>query len=148
MKVTKEKLLESQIVKKQMKNKARLPRTAGLRTLTELTGSMTKAGLDPSRIQERAEALAKLRAEQRKRKRDDDDDEMDVELGDGAGEAVDEEWMDVDEDEEGTSRKRARGNADQVVAKTGKREPRSNRQLAGMRDSSVGSPLFITVICC
>jgi nucleolar GTP-binding protein len=52
-----------------MKNHARLPRTAGMRTLSEMTGAMTKAGLDPSRIQERGEMLAKVRAAERKRKR-------------------------------------------------------------------------------
>ena len=57
-----EKKLISQSTKKVMKNRAALPRTAGLRTLSELTTEMTKAGLDLSRIQERAEMLAKVRS--------------------------------------------------------------------------------------
>ena len=61
-----------------MKNRAALPRTAGLRTLSELASEMTKAGLDPSRIQERAEILAKVAGAKRKRLREDDDAEMDV----------------------------------------------------------------------
>ena len=59
-KSAREKKLISQSNKKAMKNRALLPRTAGLRTLSELTSEMTKAGLDPSRIQERAEMLAKV----------------------------------------------------------------------------------------
>jgi nucleolar GTP-binding protein len=59
----------SQLNKKNLKNQARFPRTAGLRTLSEMTESMTKAGLDPSRIQARAEVLAKVRTAERKRKR-------------------------------------------------------------------------------
>ena len=144
MKVAKQKLLESQIVKKQLKNKSRLPRTAGLRTLSELSGAMTKAGLDPSRIQERAETLAKIRAEQGKRKRD-QDDEMDIDMGAGGSDGENEDgWMDVDDEENGTPKKRAKINSGEVMAITGKREPRSNRQLAGMRDSSVGSTVWLS----
>ena len=61
-KAAREKKLISQSTKKVMKNRAALPRTAGLRTLSELTTEMTKAGLDLSRIQERAEMLAKVRS--------------------------------------------------------------------------------------
>ncbi len=118
-----------------MKNGARLPRTAGLRTLSELTDSMTKAGLDPSRIQERAIQLAKVRTAERKRKRGPDDDaDMDV---DDEGED-DEESMDVDGEKK--SPKRARTNSGAIVAR-GKREPRTNRQLAGMRDDAVSPSL-------
>ncbi|KAF5346754.1 hypothetical protein D9756_010378 [Leucocoprinus leucothites] len=125
--------VQSQLLKKSKKNQARLPRTAGLRTLTELTDELTKAGLDPSRIQERAEHLAKLQAAQRKRKRDEDEDEeMDV---DGEG---DEGWEDSDNDmdvdsAEKPSKKRVKANSGNVVAK---RMPRSNRTFAGMRDEA------------
>ena len=61
-----------------MKNRAVLPRTAGLRTLSELTTGLTKAGLDPSRIQERAEMLAKVAGAKRKRQREEEDAEMEV----------------------------------------------------------------------
>ncbi|THH00324.1 hypothetical protein EW145_g7100, partial [Phellinidium pouzarii] len=57
MEDSQEKRQAAQHTKKAMKNHARLPRTAGLRTLTELTDGLTRAGLDPSRIQERAEML-------------------------------------------------------------------------------------------
>ena len=119
-----------------MKNTARLPRTAGLRTLSELTTGLTKAGLDPSRIHERAVMLAKVAGAKRKRQQDDDEDaEMDV---DGEeGESVEEgDWMDVDGEEDTTPKKRVKTNSGSVVARN-QREPRSNRQFAGMRDDAV-----------
>jgi len=91
--------------------------------------------LDPSRIQERAERLAKLQAAQRKRKRDGDDDEMDV---DGDGDEGDEAWEDSDkmdiDSAERPSTKKVKTNTGSVVAK---RIPRSNRSLAGLRDGVV-----------
>lgn len=121
-----------------MKHNARLPRTAGLRTLSELSASLTKAGLDPSRIEERAQLIAKARGLEGKRKRD---EEMDIDEGgedgeDGAGEGGD--WMDVDgeEDDERSPPKRRRSNTGTAVAAAGKHAPRTNRQMAGMRDQS------------
>ncbi|KAF8655611.1 hypothetical protein AX16_002993 [Volvariella volvacea WC 439] len=121
--------IRAQATKKSMKNGARLPRTAGLRTLSELSSEMTKAGLDPSRIEERAKMLAKVQGA--KRKRDDDDD------GEG-GMDVDgeEDWTDADA--EGDRRKKSKTNSGEVVF-AGKRAPRSNRQLAGMRDEAQAS---------
>lgn len=129
--------IKSQSIKKSKKNQSRLPRTAGLRTLSELTTELTKAGLDPSRIQERAEMLAKMQGVERKRKRPDDDDDVDMDAED-CDEAP-EGWMDVD-DEEGPS-KRVKTNTGGVI---NKREPRSNRQLAGMRDDAVRD--FLSVL--
>jgi nucleolar GTP-binding protein len=132
--------------KKKMKNKARLPRTAGLRTLSDLTADLTKAGIDPSRVQERAVMIAKVRAAGSKRKRDGDEDGMDVDGDDrGDGDDDDDDWasegeddtsvMDVD-GEAGTRRdKRSKANSGVVIAR--KRAPRSNRQLAGLRDEAV-----------
>ncbi|KAH9949086.1 GTP binding protein 4 [Amylocystis lapponica] len=135
-KVSREHKLVSQHSKKAMKNQARLPRTAGLRTLSDLTSEMTKAGLDPSRIQARAEILAKAAGAKRKRQREEDEAQMDVdedmEGGDGDG-----EWMEVDGDET-TPKKRAKANSGAVIAKD-RRGPRSNRQLAGMRDEAQAS---------
>lgn len=120
-----------------MKNRAQLPRTAGLRTLTELTTGLTKAGLDPSRIQERAEIIAKAQGAKRKRANDDDDAEMDVDDG---GDGAEEDWMDVDG--EGAPQKRAKVNSGKAVVKNPK-VPRTDRQLAGMRDDTVSShPIF------
>lgn len=129
-----------------MKNRAALPRTAGLRTLSELTSEMTKAGLNPSRIQERAEILAKVAGAKRKREREEDEAAMDVDVdddaemdGDGEG-----EWMDVD-GVEARKVKKAKANSGATIAKGG-RHPRSNRQLAGMRDEAVSVP-SLSVAC-
>ncbi|KAN0111996.1 P-loop containing nucleoside triphosphate hydrolase protein [Russula decolorans] len=131
--------------KKKIKNKARLPRTAGLRTLSDLTTDLTKAGIDPSRVQERAVMIAKIRAAGHKRKRDEDgmdvdgngvDEDGDNWVSEGDGE--DETMMDVDGDEgekDGTQHKRGKANSGAAIAHR-KRVPRSNRQLAGMRDEA------------
>lgn len=135
-----------------MKNHARFPRTAGLRTMGEMSEAMTRAGLDPSRIQERAEMLAKVRGAERKRKRvsfgvlvvhnvglltfvgsQDEDDGMEVDA-EGEGWEDDSEGMDVD-GEARTTPKRAKTNSGTAVAKS--RQPRTNRQLSGMRDQTV-----------
>ena len=128
----------SQATKKSMKHNARLPRTAGLKTLSELSVSLTKAGLDPSRIEQRAELIAKARGLERKRKRDEDTD-IDEE---GEGESGEDEeggdWMDVDGEGDGgkSPPKRRKSNTGTTVTATGKHAPRTNRQTAGMRDQS------------
>lgn len=115
-----------------------MPRTAGLRTLSELTTDLTKAGLDPSRIQERAEMLAKVAGAKRKRQRDEEDAEMDVD-GEESGNDVDAgEWMDVDGEEDATPNKKAKANSGTVIVK-GQRQPRTNRQFAGLRDDAVST---------
>ena len=131
-----EKKLISQSTKQAMKNHAALPRTAGLHTLSELKTEMTKAGLDPSRIQERAEMLAKVQGAKRKLQREEDEAEMDVddETSDESGEG---EWMDVDGDEV-PKLKRAKANSGAVIAKNA-RHSRSNRQLAGLRGEVVSA---------
>lgn len=128
--MSREKKLISQITKKAGKHRAPLPRTAGLRTLNELTSQMTKAGLNPSRIQDRANALAQVAGEKRKRQREEEEAQMDVDEEAGEG-----DWMDVD-DEGASPNKRVKGNSGAVVAKD-VREPKSNRQFAGMRDQAV-----------
>ncbi|KAJ7641327.1 P-loop containing nucleoside triphosphate hydrolase protein [Roridomyces roridus] len=117
--------IKAQSIKKSKKNQSRLPRSAGLASLSQMTAQLTKAGLDPSRIVERAGVLSG------KRKRDD----MDVDMEDGEEGPGD--WMDVDgEDGDGTPAKRLRTTAGSV---TMKREPRGNRALAGMRDEAQAS---------
>lgn len=125
--------IHSQSIKKSRKNQAHLPRTAGLRTLSELSTGLKKAGYDPSSIEARAGMLAKVQAAKRKRAETD----MDVDMDDAeeADEGDEGEWMDVDGEEPPTS-KRARGNSGAVIAKNS-RAPRTNRQLAGMRDDQV-----------
>ncbi|KAJ3549647.1 hypothetical protein NMY22_g797 [Coprinellus aureogranulatus] len=83
----------SQLGKKATKNAARLPRTAGLRTITELTEELTRAGYDPSRIEERAKMLAKIQGAKRRREDDEDDDDVDM---DSAGDDSGDEDMEVD----------------------------------------------------
>lgn len=98
---------------------------------------MTKAGLDPSRIQERAEMIAKVQGAKRKRDHMDNDEDVEMEgdEDDTSGSDNGEGWMDVDgEDESSAPTKRVKTNSGGVI---NKREPRSNRQLAGMRDEGV-----------
>lgn len=122
--------MQSQSTKKAQKNQARLPRTAGLRTLSELTTSLKKAGYDPSSIQQRAEMLAKVQGAKRSRA----EAEMDVDSeGESGGE---EDWMDVDGEE--TPNKRVKDNSGEVITKSS-RAPRTNRQLAGLRDEQQAS---------
>ncbi|KAJ3749681.1 P-loop containing nucleoside triphosphate hydrolase protein [Lentinula detonsa] len=129
--------IHSQSIKKSKKNQARLPRTAGLRTLSEMTVALTKAGLDPSRITERAQMLAKAAGVKRKRAGEVEDVEMDDTEG-GRGDDDEGNWMDVD-GEEAPQLKRAKGNHGSVVAAVNKRAPRTNRQLMGMRDEGQAS---------
>ena len=133
-----------------MKNKARLPRTAGLRTITDLTTDLTKAGLDPSRIQERATMIAKMRgAAAQKRRRDENEDGMDVDVdGDDNDDAWSEEeggdtMMEVDGEDDDADTPRKRGKANSGAAITRRRAPHSNRQLAGMRDEAVRLRRFL-----
>lgn len=128
--------IKSQSIKKSKKNQSRLPRTAGLRTLSELTTELTKAGLDPSRIQERAEMLAKLQGTDRKRKRDEDGDgDVDMDGDEEGSDGADGEgWMDVDGEE--APKKRAKTTSG-AVAVIDRRAAKSDRRFAGMRDEGV-----------
>jgi len=122
--------------KKKMKNRPVMPRTAGLTSLSVMSQKLTKAGIDPSRIMERAQLIAKARGAERKRKRD-EDDEMEVdEQQDGA----EEDWMDVDDDAQPRKRQKINGGAAQVVPH-GKRQPKTDRTTIGMRDATVCSSL-------
>ena len=130
--------IRSQSIKKSKKNQARLPRTAGLRTISELSTELKKAGYDPSSIEARAGILAKVQAAKRKRAEADMDVDMDdAEEADEIDEVDAGEWMDVDGEEPPTS-KRAKGNSGAVIARNS-RAPRTNRQLGGMRDDQVNN---------
>jgi len=100
----------SQANKKNMRNRARMPRTAGLRTLSEMSQKMTAAGIDPSRIEERARVLARARGA--KRAQAEGDMEID---GDDAGGS-----MQVDQNDGMTKRDI---------------KPRTDRRLAGLRNA-------------
>lgn len=117
--------------KKKMKNRPILPRTAGLTTLSEMSEKLTKAGIDPSRIVERARLLAKARGAQRKRKRD-EDEEMEVDDDENEGSDT---MMDVDDAD--SPRKRQKGiNGAAQIAPHGKRVPKTDRTTIGMRDAT------------
>jgi len=78
--------------------------------------------------------IAKIQGAKRKRDEVDGDVDMDMDDTDEEGDGEDgaEGWMDVDEDEdESAPRKRVKTNSGRVM---NKREPKSNRQLAGLRD--------------
>ena len=80
--------------------------------------------------------LAKVQAAKRKRAEADMDVDMDdAEEAGEASEADEGGWMDVDGKEPPTS-KRAKSNSGAVIAKNS-RAPRTNRQLAGLRDDQV-----------
>lgn len=77
--------------------------------------------------------IAKIQGAKRKRDdADDSDEDMDMDRPD-LEEDAEGGWMDVDEDERSPPKK-LRTNDGGVVSK---REPRSNRQLAGLRDEVV-----------
>ncbi|VDB84898.1 unnamed protein product [Peniophora sp. CBMAI 1063] len=119
--------------KKRLKSTARLPASAKVRTISELARDLTRAGHDPSRIEERAAVLAKARGAKRKRSPS-SDDRMDV---DGAEFALDADAdMDVDQDGEPTSAtKRSKTNSGRALStSTTKRAPKTDRQAAGLRD--------------
>lgn len=80
--------LQLQSTKQVMNNTAKLPRTPGLRTPSEVTTEITHAGLDPSWIQKRMEILAKVAGAKRKRHREDGDAEIDIDGGGGMAKAV------------------------------------------------------------
>ena len=72
-----------QATKKGMKNRAALPCTAGLCTLSELMTEMMKASLDPSCIQECTEMLAKVMGTKWKRVREEEAKTDVDEMGEG-----------------------------------------------------------------
>ena len=109
--------------------------------MKELTTELTKVGLDTSRIEERAAAIAKMRGAKRKRHDQDGDGDRDMDVdgdGDGDGDRDGEDaWMDVDDEgKKNKSNKRVKGNTGRVIG-VNRRAARTNRQLAGMRDAAV-----------
>ena len=125
--------------KKMFKNRPVMPRTAGMRTIGEMTKKLSAAGYDTSRIEAHAMVAKASNAALRKRKREERDEAMDVD-GEEVGEWADES-MEVDGED--ASPKRAKGNSGAVVAKS--KLPQSNRQLAGFKNAEVRdiNPLLI-----
>jgi nucleolar GTP-binding protein len=107
-------------------NHPSLPRAVQRRTVSDLSSALTKAGYDPSRIEERAALLAKAAGS--KRKRDEADAGMDVD---------DEYWENEDGDmevDESTPHKKAKtGKAGRATLVTMvDRTAKSDRNLAGL----------------
>lgn len=95
---------------------------------------MTAAGLDPSRIVERATVLAKVHGAKRKRAAAEMDVNMDEGMDGGSGEDGEGEWMDVDGED--SPKKRAKGVSGGVVP-ANRRAARTDRRYAGLRDEAV-----------
>lgn len=111
-------------------NRPVIPRNAQHRTLSEMTSKLKEAGYDASDLEERAKLLAKARGLVGK-KRSAGDMDVDAEEDDEAAWASDngDESMDV-EDGTGSARKKQRTSA--VAAKSSKRVPKTDRQIAGL----------------
>ncbi|KAG8883749.1 Nucleolar GTP-binding protein 1 [Tulasnella sp. 331] len=130
-------------LKRTKASRAIIPRPDAKRTLTGLSTALTKAGFDPSRIEERAALLAKAAGMKRKRvDRDDDAAEMDVDAEGGwvdEPEAEAEVRMEVDgEGAPNKTRKMIRtekGARKAVVFKVD-RKPRMDRSVAGMTSAT------------
>jgi len=115
--------------KKMFKNRPVMPRTAGMRTIGEMTQKLGAAGYDTSRIETHAMVAKASNTAMRKRKREERDEAMDVDS------ERDGEWVDesMEVDGEDVSPKRAKGNTGAVVAKS--KLPQSNRQLTGFKNA-------------
>ena len=124
-----------------------IPRKLQNRTVSEMGTRMRELGIDPSSVEARAAILAKAKGivgGKRKRSGDDADEEME-DPEEEAWVDEEEEKMEVDEDA-GKSRKARKSNTNQRVASGStstratavsaatKRQPRTNRAIAGMRD--------------
>lgn len=121
-----------------------IPRPDRRLKMSDMASDLRKAGLDPSKIEERAAVIAKARklaasatmANEKKAKRK-ADEAMDVDSDDGdAWEDEEEEGMDVDEGA-GSAKKKRKGGKGEVVAVDDRRRPGKNRQLDGMRPAQV-----------
>ena len=113
------------LAKKHSKNRTNLPRTAGMRTMSEMAQKLTEAGLDPSRLQERAKLLAKARGVKRRADGDEEDMEMDGSGGDDDGE----DGMSVDGEADVALKQRTKGKSSAPVSRKG---PKTDRRLVGM----------------
>ncbi|KZS98317.1 GTP binding protein 4 [Sistotremastrum niveocremeum HHB9708] len=125
--------IRSQATKK-LKNGPRMPRTGQLRTMSEMSQRLTAAGLDPSRIEERAAILAKAKTAANKRKREEEEANMEVDGSDDDGDEAD--WMDVD-NQPGSAKKKIKTNTG--VAVVNNKLPKSNRYVSGLRDEAQAS---------
>ncbi|KAK4703964.1 nucleolar GTP-binding protein, partial [Phenoliferia sp. Uapishka_3] len=120
-------------MKNKLQNRPVIPRKVQTRTLSDMTRKLAEAGYDPSNLEERARVLAKARGllDAEGRKRSAEDMEMDGEENDDDEEG---DWGDesMEVDGDGVSRKRAKTS----IVNRGKRTPGTDRQVAGLKDTS------------
>ena len=131
--------------KDKKQNRPVMPRTVRSdRTLDDMARDLRKAGIDPSKLEERAQMLALARGVQlknrtvNKRKRDgdtgmEDDGEENSDVGSGP------KWVDVIDDDmevDGGSNKKKKNMAGLAIPMNGKRVPTKNRATLGMRDAA------------
>jgi hypothetical protein len=133
-------------------NRAPIPRSKlRNRTLGELSNDLKAAGLDPSRIEDRAKIISDARKDRGKRKREEGEDDMEID-------AVDEDgWVDDSSNDEAMEvdhgpRKRVKTGKLSSVVHRGTRLPARNRAVAGLsgvkvRSSTVGSSGVRSLIC-
>jgi len=138
-------------IRDKKQNKAIIPRSVrNDRTLDDMTSSLRKAGVDPSKLEERAKVLALARgvelATKRKRAAVDDDDAEDSMAVDGdvTGTTAS-QWADMDADDgdgsmqvDGSSSKKRKAVSGKAVkgASTSKRAPRTNRAAYGLSNET------------
>ena len=134
-------------MKDKKQNKPIMPRTVrNDRTLDDMARDLRKAGIDPSKLEERAQMLALARGvqlktrnagEKRKRDAEDGDGSMEVD-GDMTGASAS-QWADEDSDEDmdvdGAPGKKRKSVSGRAIAANGKL-PKKNRQIAGLSDSA------------
>lgn len=119
------------------KNKPVMPRTAGMRSFSEMNQKLTAAGYDTGRLEAHALVAKASNVAARKRKHDEQEAAMEVDE-DGEDWSDDAEGMDVDDDANNSSRTVAkRAKANNGVALKNPKVPQTNRQMAGFRDVEV-----------
>lgn len=120
-------------VKSQSKNKVKkaplMPRTKQSRNLSDMAHDLTRIGMDPSRIEERAAALAKAKGLVGKRKRQQGGEGEDVEMDDGKEEG-DVESMEVDQSMHAPKKSKGVTAADDKGRHP--RAPRKDRSASGL----------------
>ena len=125
-------------IKDRAQNRSIMPRPVrNDRNIDDMARELRKAGVDPSKLEERAKMLALARgvqlrtAESGKRKREGDMEVDEIEVPEGED---DDEEMDVDDEAPKKRTKNVAGKA--VVPRGSKHTPAKNRSTAGMRDQT------------
>lgn len=131
-------------LKDKKQNKPIMPRTVrNDRTLDDMARDLRKAGIDPSKLEERAQMLALARGVQLKsragEKRKRDAGTMEIDGDETSLDVPTSQWADVSDDGmevDGVSKKRKSIAGHAIATHTGKRVPIKNRATLGMRDAA------------